>query len=67
MAIRKILAHDITMQKNPQTKEDTSWIFFMELCGSKVQLPPLRGNFINGAANPEIVYMLLLFQILCID
>ena len=25
--MRKILAHDIRMQKNPQTKEDTSWIF----------------------------------------
>ena len=23
----KILAHDIRMQKNPQTKEDTVWIF----------------------------------------
>ena len=27
MGMRKILAHDIRMQKNPQTKEDTSWIF----------------------------------------
>ena len=27
MAIRKILAHDIRMKKNPQTKEDTFWIF----------------------------------------
>ena len=26
MAIRKILAHDIRMKKNPQTKEDTFWI-----------------------------------------
>ena len=26
MGIRKILAHDITMKKNPQTKEDTFWI-----------------------------------------
>ena len=40
---------------------------FMELCGSKIQLAPPHGNFINGVANPEMVYMLLLFQILCID
>ena len=26
MAIRKILAHDIRMKKNPQIKENTSWI-----------------------------------------
>ena len=26
MAIRKILARDIRMKKNPQTKEDTFWI-----------------------------------------
>ena len=37
MAIRKILAHDIRIKKNPQTKEDTFWIVdFMELCGPKV-------------------------------
>ena len=40
---------------------------FMKLCRSKVQLAPPHGNFINGVANPEIVYTLLLFQILCID
>ena len=27
MGIRKILAYDIRMKKNPQTKEDTFWIF----------------------------------------
>ena len=27
MGMRKILAHDIRMKKNPQTKEDTFWIF----------------------------------------
>ena len=27
MGIRKILAHDIKMKKNPQTKDDTVWIF----------------------------------------
>ena len=26
MGIRKILAHDIRMKKNPQTKESTFWI-----------------------------------------
>ena len=39
------------------------WIF-VELCGPRVQLAPPHGNFINGVANPEIVYMLLRFQIL---
>ena len=27
MGIRKILAHDIRMKKNPKTKEVTLWIF----------------------------------------
>ena len=27
MGIRKILAHDLRMKKNPQTKKDTFWIF----------------------------------------
>ena len=27
MRIRKILAHDIDMRKNPQNKEDNIWIF----------------------------------------
>ena len=27
MGIRKILALDVRMKKNPQTKEDTLWIF----------------------------------------
>ena len=27
MGMRKILAHDTWMKKNPQTKEDTFWIF----------------------------------------
>ena len=39
----------------------------MELCGSKVQLGAPHGNFISGVANPEIVYMLLRFPIMCID
>ena len=27
MVMREILAYDIRMKKNPQTKEDTFWIF----------------------------------------
>ena len=27
IGMRKILAHDMKMKKNPQTKEDTFWIF----------------------------------------
>ena len=38
MGIRKILAHDIRMKKNPQTKEDTFWI--MDFYGvMRVQSP----------------------------
>ena len=53
MGMRKILAHDIRMKKNPQSKEDTFWTFwnFLELCVSKVQLAPPQGNFVNGATN----------------
>ena len=59
MAIRKILAHDIRMKKNPQTKGTRSGLrIFIE---PKVQLAPPHGNLINGVANPEIVYMLLRF------
>ena len=31
------------------------------------QLVPLPGNFINGVASSEVAYMLLRFQILCIN
>ena len=31
------------------------------------QLVPQHGNFINGVASSEVVYMLLRFQILCIN
>ena len=31
------------------------------------ELVPLPGNFINGVASSEVVYMLLRFQILCIN
>ena len=46
IGMRKILAYDMRMKKNPQTKEGTFWIF-MELCRSKVQLVPPHGNSIN--------------------
>ena len=54
MGIRKILAHDIRMEKNHKPRRTLSelWIF-MRLSGSKVQLPPPHGSFINGVANPE--------------
>ena len=65
----KNISSDIRMQKNPQTKKDTSWNLqiFMESWGYNIQLALPHGNFISDLANPEIVYMLLLFQILCID
>ena len=55
--MRKTLAHNMRMKKNPQTKEALSGFLriFMELCESKVQLVPSHGNVINGVTNPEIV------------
>ena len=57
LGMRKILAHGIRMQKNPQTRENIFWVFmdFHEVYGSKVQLAPPHGNFINSVANPETV------------
>ena len=52
---KNIYAHGSGMQKNPQFKEDIFRIF-IELCGSKVQLASWQRNFINGIANPKIVY-----------
>ena len=37
--MRKILAHDLRMQKNPQTKEDIFWIFTDFLGVMRVQSP----------------------------
>ena len=44
--MRKIFAHGIRMKKNPQTSENTFWIFtdFHGAMGSKVQLAPQHGN-----------------------
>ena len=73
MGIRKILAHDIRMKKNPkriQKPRRTLSGFlriFMELCRSEVPLAHPQGNFISGVANAETVYMLLRFQVPCID
>ena len=67
MAIRKILAHDIRMKKNPQTKDDTFWIVdFYGVMRTQSPIAPPHGNFVNGVANPEIVYILLRFQMLFI-
>ena len=39
MAIRKILAHDIRMKKNPQTKEETFWVAdFYRVMRAQIQL-----------------------------
>ena len=57
------------INKNPQTKEDTFWIFTDFHGVMRVHNPTrtIARNYINGAANPEIAFMLLLFQILCIN
>ena len=69
MGMRKVLAHDIRMQKNPQTKWETFSIFADFHGDARVQSPTCTAarNFINGVANSEIVFVLLLFQIICID
>ena len=41
MGMRKI-AHDIRMKKNPQTEEDTFWIFTYFHGVMQVQSPPAR-------------------------
>ena len=39
MAFRKILAHDIRMKKNPQTKEETFWVAdFYRVMRAQIQL-----------------------------
>ena len=67
MGIRKILARDIRMKKNPQTKESTFWIFkdFHGFLRVQSSTCTSHENFISGIANPELVCMLLRFQILC--
>ena len=55
LGMRKTLSHGIRMQNNLQTRKDNFWIF-MELYVSKAQFALPHGNFINGVANPEIVY-----------
>ena len=69
IVIRKILAHDIRVKKNPQTKEDTLWIFkdFHDVMRVHSVTWPPHENFISGVANPEMVYMLLRLQILYIN
>ena len=65
MGIRKMLAHDY--YHKPRRTLFGFLRIFMALCRSTVQLALTHGNFIPGFANPEIAYMLLSFQILCID
>ena len=56
LGMRKILAHGIRMQKNPQTRD--------KIFQSKFQLSPAHRNFIHGIANPEIVYLQFVLPIL---
>ena len=58
------------MKKNPQSKEETFWIFrdFHEVMrGPKSNSHPRMEISSIGVTNPKIVYMLLLFQITCIN
>ena len=56
LGMRKILAHDIRMQRNPQIRD--------EMFESKIQLLPPHSNFIHGVANPKIVYLQFVLPIL---
>ena len=58
LGIRKILAHDIRMLKNPQIRVDIFLIFTDSHAVMWVHSPTgtPHGNFINGVINPEIVY-----------
>ena len=47
LGMKKILAHGIRMQKNPQTREDIR----QGVMRGKVQLAPPHGNFISGDVN----------------
>ena len=69
IGMRKILAHDMRMKKNPRTKKDTFWNFtdFHGVMRSKSNLHSRTEISSISVTNPEIVYMLLIFQILCID
>ena len=71
IGMRKILAHDMRMEKNPQTKEDTSWVFTdfhgVMRAQSQTCTPARKFHHLIGVTNPEIVYILLLFQIFRID
>ena len=58
LGMRKISPHSIRMQNNPQTRVEMLWIFTGFHGVMQVESPtctPYR-NFINGIANPEIVY-----------
>ena len=69
LGIWKILGHDIRMKKNTQSKEEIFWIFKNFHGIMRIQSPtctPAR-KLCQGVTNPEIVYTLLRFQILCID
>ena len=71
IGITKILAHDMRMKKNPQTKDDTFWIFTDFHGVMPAQSPTCASaqkfHYRIDVINTEIAYMLLLFQILCID
>ena len=59
------------MKKNPQTKDDTFWIL-TDFHGvipiqSPTCTPAQKFHHWIDVINPEMAYMLLLFQILCID
>ena len=70
--MRKILAHMVLGCKRihkPGLVFSAILPIFMELCRSKVQPTLPHGYFINGVANPEIIYLeiFVLFDTNCND
>ena len=73
--MRKILAHDMKMKKNPQIKENYGTLSgflqtFMGLCQSKVKLastlPPRKFHQL-ASLTPKSSICCYFFQIFCID
>ena len=65
----KILAHDISIAKESTNQGGHCLDFYgfsWSYAGPKSNLHT-RTEITHGVANPEIVSLLLLFQILCID
>ena len=70
IGMRKVLPHDVKMQKNPQTKEGTSWIFTNFHGVMRLQSPNCTAaqkfhqwkSFIHAATFSNTLYWLIFFK-----